>query len=108
MTRDSSIGNSTVSVSTSSRLASLPPGLFVAIQNAGDRIVSKASQLIGNHTSNICEILCLYEEKWDGGEVFNRIESGSFQHRSMAAELQLQLGPALCGNESSVNQETVH
>ncbi len=105
MTRDSSIGNS---VSTSSRLASLPRGLFVAIQNAGDRIVSKASQLIGNHTSNICEILCLYEEKWDGGEVFNRIESGSFQHRSMAAELQLQLGPALCGNESSVNQETVH
>ena len=90
MTRDSSIGNS---VSTSSRLASLPCGLFVAIQNAGDRIVSKASQLIGNHTSNICENFMSVRGKMDGGKVFNRIQSGSFQHRSMAAALRLQLGP---------------
>ena len=29
----------------------------------------------------------------DGGKFYNRIQSGSFQHRSMAAALQVQYGP---------------
>ena len=29
----------------------------------------------------------------DGGKFFNHFQSGSFQHRSMAAALQVQLGP---------------
>ena len=28
-----------------------------------------------------------------GGKIFNQIQRGSFQHRSMAAALRLQLGP---------------
>ena len=76
-----------------STLDSLPPGLFVAVQNAGDRIVSKASQLVGNYTSNICENFMSIEGKMDGGKIFNQIQRGSFQHWSMAAALRLQLGP---------------
>ena len=33
----------------------------------------------------------------DGGKVFNRIQSGSFQHRSMAAALRVQHGPGWTG-----------
>ena len=38
-----------------SRLESLPSGLFRAIKGASDHIVAKASQLVGNHTSNLCD-----------------------------------------------------
>ena len=31
--------------------------------------------------------------KMDGGKFYNRIQSGSFQHRSMAAALRVQYGP---------------
>jgi len=31
--------------------------------------------------------------KMDGGKFYNRIQSGSFQHRSMAAALHVQYGP---------------
>ena len=31
--------------------------------------------------------------KMDGGKGFNRIQSGSFQHRSMCAALRVQNGP---------------
>ena len=31
--------------------------------------------------------------KMDGGKVYNRVQRGSFQHRSMATALRLQLGP---------------
>ena len=31
--------------------------------------------------------------KMDGGKYYNRIQSGSFQHRSMAAALRVQFGP---------------
>ena len=54
-----------------SRLESLPSGLFRAIQGAGDRIVTKASQLVGNHTSNLCENFKSIRSKMDGGKFFN-------------------------------------
>ena len=50
-----------------SRLESLPSGLFHAIQGAGDHIVTKASQLVGNHTSNLCENFMSIRSKMDGG-----------------------------------------
>ena len=76
-----------------SRLESLPSGLFRAIQGAGDRIVTKASQLVGNHSSNLCENFMSIRSKMDGGKFFNWVQGGSFQHRSMAAALRVQLGP---------------
>ena len=70
-----------------SRLESLPSGLFCAIQGAGDRIVTKASQLVSNRTSNLCENFMSIWDKMDGGKFFNQVQEGSFQHRSMAAAL---------------------
>ena len=70
-----------------SHLESLPSGLFHAIQGANDRIVTKASQLASNHTSNLCENFMSIQSKMDGGKFFNRVQGGLFQHRSMAAAL---------------------
>ena len=74
-----------------SHLESHPSGLFRAIQGAGDRIVTKASQLVGNHTSNLCKNFMSIRSKMDGGKFFNWVQGGSFQHRSMAAALRVQL-----------------
>ena len=70
----------------------LPQRLFVAVQAAGDRIVD---QLIQDETTNVSECYMPVWTKIDRGKIFNRIQSGSFQHQCMAAALQLQLGLAL-------------
>ena len=58
----------------------MPPGLL----KVGDRLVSKAAQLLQNKTTNLSEN---FRCKTDGGKYFNRIQSGSFKHRCMAAAL---------------------
>ena len=55
--------------------------------------MSKASQLVSNKTTNISENFMSIRCKMDGGKYFNRVQSGSFQHRSMAAALRVQYGP---------------
>ena len=94
----SSSPSSTLVETTPSVLDKLPPGLYRAIQNAGDRIVSKAAQLIQDETTNLSESYMSVRTKMDGGKTFNRIQSGSFEHRCMAAALRLQLGPGWIGN----------
>lgn len=52
-----------------------------------------APQLISNSTSNIAESFMNIRCKFDGGKFFNRIQRGSFQHRTYGAGLRFQLGP---------------
>ena len=70
----------------------LPSGLLKAVDTIGDRLVSKAAQLVHNKTTNICENYMSVCCKMDGGKFFNRIQSGSFQHRCMVAALRVQYG----------------
>jgi len=74
-------------------LHDLPPNLFFEIDRAGDRLVSKAAQLISNSTTNLSECYMSIRAKMDGGKQVNRIQSGSFQHRCMTAGLSATLGP---------------
>ena len=76
-----------------SLLDKLPPNFLHDVEAAGDRIVAKAAQLIQNKTTNITENFMSIRCKMDGGKYYNRIQSGSFQHRSMAAALRVQFGP---------------
>ena len=62
------------------------------IQAVVGRLVSKASQLIDNETTNLAESWMHIRSKFDGGKVINRSQSGSFEHRSMGAGLQQNLG----------------
>ena len=55
--------------------------------------MAKASQLIHNKTTNLCENFMSIRCKMDGGKYFNRIQSGSFSHRCMGAALRVQCGP---------------
>ena len=71
----------------------LPPNLMFEVERAGDRLVSKAAQLISNSTTNLSECYMSIRAKMDGGKQINRIQSGSFEHRCMAAGLSLTLGP---------------
>ena len=73
-------------------LEQLPPGLLRAVDTLGDRLVKKAPQLVSNQTTNLCENFMSIRSKMDGGKFFNRIQSGSFSHRSMAAALRIQCG----------------
>jgi len=74
-------------------LDELPAGLFRAVDTLGDRLVAKASQLIHNKTTNLCENFMSIHCKMDGGKYYNRVQSGSFNHRCMAAALRVQCGP---------------
>ena len=76
-----------------SPLYKLPPDFLRDIETAGDRLVAKAAHLIQNKTTNITENFMSIRCKVDGGKFYNRIQSGSFQHRSMAAALWVQYGP---------------
>ena len=76
-----------------SPLDKLPPDFLRNIEIAGDWLLAKAAQLIQNKTTNITEIFKFIRCKMDGGKFCNRIQSGSFQHRSMAAALRVQYGP---------------
>ncbi|XP_065906075.1 uncharacterized protein [Dysidea avara] len=71
----------------------MPAGLIQAVDTLADRIVSKAAQLIRNKTTNLCENYMSIRCKMDGGKYFNRVQSGSFQHRCIAAALRVQCGP---------------
>lgn len=74
-------------------LSEIPDDLYFRVQRAGDRLVSTASSLITNSTSNLAECFMGIRCKFDGGKVFNRIQRGSFQHRCYGAGLRFQLGP---------------
>ena len=71
----------------------LPDGLFFKVLRAGDRLVSLAKELIGNQTSNLAESYMGIRTYFDGGKVFNRVQSGSFESRCYAAALKFQEGP---------------
>ena len=62
------------------------------IQIAISRLVGKASQLLGNFTTNLAESWMHMRMKFDGGKVINRSQSGSFQHQCMGAGLRQNLG----------------
>ena len=68
------------------------PKLFHDIQTALSRLVSKASQLIENVTTNIAESWMHIRSKYDGEKVINRSQSGSWEHRCMGAGLQQNIG----------------
>ena len=67
--------------------------MIFEFDQAGDRLISKASLLIDDQTTNISECYMSVHSKMDGGKQINRIQSGAFQHRCMAAGLCLTLGP---------------
>ena len=71
----------------------IPDDLFFRIQRAGDRLVSMAPQLISNSTSNVADSFMNIRCKFDGGKFYNRIQRGSFQHRTYGAGLRFQLEP---------------
>lgn len=71
----------------------IPEDLLFRIVRAGDRLVSMAPQLISNTTSNLAECFMNIRCKFDGGKYYNRIQRGSFQHRTYGAGLRFQLGP---------------
>lgn len=73
-------------------LDKLPDGLFFKVLRAGDRLVSLAKQLIDNQTSNLAEAYMGIRTHFDGGKVFNRVQSGSFESRCYAAGLKFQHG----------------
>ena len=73
-----------------SLLDKLPSNFLCDVEAAGDRLVAKAAQLI--QTTNITENFMSIRCKMDGEKYYNRIQSGSFQHRSMAAALRVQFG----------------
>ena len=65
-----------------------PPDFIDVVESCGDRLVSKATQLIScNKTTDILHCMSI-RCKMEGGKYFNRVQSVSFQHRSMAAALK--------------------
>ena len=74
-------------------LHDLPPNLLFEVERAGDRLVNKAAQLITNKTTNLSERFMSIRAKMDGGKQINWYQSGSFEHRCMAAGLSMTLGP---------------
>ena len=73
--------------------AQLDPHLLLDVEILVSRLVAKASQLIGNFTTNLAENWMSIRCKFDGGKVINRSQSGSWEHRCMGAGLRLNLGP---------------
>ena len=80
----SEVGNHQ-SRNANAHLHDLPPNLIFEVERADDRLVSKAAQLISNNTTNLSECYMSIRAKMDGGKQINRIQSGSFEHRCMAA-----------------------
>ena len=74
-------------------LSQLPDGLFRQVMACGDRLVMLAPQLIKNLTSNLAECYMGLRTICDGGKQYNRIQSGSFEHRCYTAGLMAQHGP---------------
>ena len=74
--------------------AVINPNLLHDIQAVLSRLVAKARQLLGNHTTNLAESWMNIRCKFDGGKVINRSQSGSWEHRCMGAGLQQNMGKA--------------
>ena len=74
-------------------LSELPDGLYRKVMTCGDRLVMLAPQLISNLTSNLAKCYMGLRAICDGGKQYNRIQSGSFEHRCYAAGLQAQHDP---------------
>jgi hypothetical protein len=70
------------------RPTNVDPKLYHDLQVLVSRLVGKASQLLGNHTTNLAEGWMNIRSKFDGGKVINRSQSGSWEHRCMGAGLQ--------------------
>ena len=68
------------------------PSLLHDVQATVSRLVGKASQLLGNCTTNLAECWMHIRSKFDGGKVINRSQSGSWQHRCMGAGLRQNMG----------------
>ena len=68
------------------------PKMMHGIQTALLRLVSKASQLIENVTTNVAESWMHILSKYDGGKIINRSQSGSWEYRCMGAGLQQNMG----------------
>ena len=75
---------------------SLPSGLLNMTLEASDRIVFLAPQLIENVTSNLAETYMGIWTYFDGGKLFNHIQSSSFEARCYAAGLRFQGGTQWC------------
>ena len=54
--------------------------LLFDIQKCVSRVVAKAPQLIGNHTTNLAETWMNVRCKCDGGKFVNRSQSGSWEY----------------------------
>ena len=89
-------------------LDQLPPGLFFQVLHAGDRLVSLTGQLIDNQTSNLAESYMGIRTYFDGGKIFNRVQSGSFESRCYAAGLKYQKGShwITCAYQESTGQSS--
>ena len=70
----------------------MDPQPYHDIQVQVSRLVSKASQLIGNETTNLAESWMHIRSKFDEGKVINRSQCGSWVHRCMGAGLRQNLG----------------
>lgn len=77
-----------------SKPTKLTEKLLHDIQTSVSRLVAKASQLIGNFTTNLAEMWMHMRCKFDGHKVINRSQSGSWGHRVAGAGLRLNLGHA--------------
>ena len=75
-------------------LDTLPDGLYNNLMSCCDRIWMLAPQLITNQTSNLAECYMSVRCHFDGGKYYNRVQSGSFEHRSYGAGLRFQNGPS--------------
>ena len=73
-------------------LDQLPEDLLFSVLRASDRIVSLAEQLVDNQTSNLAECYMGLRSYFDGGKVYNRVQSGSFEGRCYATGLRYQAG----------------
>jgi len=52
-------------ITGSSPLDKLPPNFLCDVEAAGDRLVSKAAQLVQSKTTNLTEnFMSIYDEKW--------------------------------------------
>ena len=56
----------------------IDPKMMADIRTVVSRLVAKASQLIGNFTTNLAECWMHIRTKFDSGKFINRSQSGSF------------------------------
>ena len=73
-------------------LTEVDPKMLHDIYTMVSRLVGKANQLLGNHTTNLAECWMHIRAKFDGGKVINRSQSGSWEHRCMGAGLRQNMG----------------